>query len=498
MNLVEQKKQFYIKYLVAIALSLFYFLFNFQYMQRFLDYDQIVYANNIKNMYRKNHITLFNPHHLHFEYTGKIFNDLIIKYFGKYGFNDMVFNLRIRSLIIGCLGIFASVILLIKITKKISLGVIGSLLIGFGHCYIVYTTKVDTGIFPSSWFVVMLWFGYELYHAKRFVYLLSIIVGFLCFIGLMFHQYLGFLCFALFVALILPKRFFDITIFKPQFEIIKKSKEKLTAIIEVSQKKRIISAVILTIVATILTIMAYLYAGKVVYNLSFDKPNPKESRGIFKTYTFTQWLFFYKYVGSEWGTGIKKFNPKASIYGVTDSFLSQREVGDKYKKIYKFEYNLKDPFNKNTISYTLIIIFFVVILFFTLFFFPELIKKYGRIFVVLIITMIIYPLFTTYWEAQYFEFWIIPYINFIIIAVLVINHLLDKITNLKQLRLIPYCFLLLMLVNISFHNIKYHLIPYCNSVITEGTALWEESYYNNLDSKSVYINPDNPYKINKK
>jgi hypothetical protein len=188
-------KPFFLRPLVALFIAVLYFLFHLHFMPRFIDWDSSAYLNNIWKALRSIDYLLFNPHHLHVEVSGVLFQQWMLGAFGRYGFTDLLFNMEIRSLLFACVGVFFAVLYFWNITGKAAWAVLGSLLIGFTHVYLNYATKVDTAIFPASLFIGVAWLirRMETIRGRR-VLLLAASGGGILFLGVMAHQYMAIAC----------------------------------------------------------------------------------------------------------------------------------------------------------------------------------------------------------------------------------------------------------------------------------------------------------------
>ena len=177
-------------------------------MQQYLDFDQIVYCNNILAALKYKTGIMFNSHHLHLEIGGKWFHQFMLKLFEKSGFTDMVFNNRLRAVVAASIGVFFMVMYLKEITGKLTWGVIGGILTGFCHGYLSYATKVDTAIYPAAGMILILWIFLKIEKAKKWSIILTVPAAVFLFLSVMFHQYMGIACIISVIALALPSWFF--------------------------------------------------------------------------------------------------------------------------------------------------------------------------------------------------------------------------------------------------------------------------------------------------
>ncbi len=491
----------YIKYFVAGLITFVYFLFNLFFLQRSLDHDSVVYTNNVRWMMIVNK-NFFNPHHLHFEISGIYFHKYMNKDKTVHKFKYLMFNLRMRSLLIACLGIFALIILLTKLTNSLGYGVLGALLACFTHGYLYNAAKIDTAIFPLAWIGVVFWMFYELTTKKNVIifYINSLILGVCFFIGIMFHQYFVLVSVSITVMFFIPDKIFFLKIKSPDFVTIKQNKSE--SIFKKSFKQRAKSFTIIVLVTSILTTGAYFWSGAVYYGLPFKKDHKAKVDSLWKKLTFQKWLFAYrtKRRSSEtWGDGFSKFHPKLVLRGVTDAFLSQKHTL-KYNKIKRFNYDLKNIGNRAQIAHNALAVFLALFfVIFILFFIPAL-KKYKYIFGAFVLNFILFSLLGVYWEPYYFEFWLIPAVLVIVIFTLLLNTAADKLKIITgKLSHIAFYFLLFAFLYIFFlHNLKYYVVPHSFKLPVEGLTKEDREKNAHYFSQGIYKYPYDPYKNFKK
>ncbi len=474
--------------LAALFISLLYFLFHFHFMQRYIDYDQVVYANNIIKAVKKPFV---NPHHLHFEISGKYFHQFMVKYFGDYGFTDLTFNLRLRSLIFGCMGIFITLLYITSLTGRFVWGFLGTMLVAFTHGYLLYTPKVDTAVFSTTWLIVMLYSGHLLLKTRRFVVIAAITTGLVLFTGIMLHQYLGFTCAALFFGIVLPDSLFTKKLRRPPLRILRKKREGNE---RMSGRERLVAASVMTLVTTLLTVSAYFAAGRIYLNLSFDKTDTSWNH-VYSYLTFQEWLFFYV-TKDEWGKTESGKRVEETFRGITDAFLSPRKPGPKWNRDLRFNYNLKEGADGKSLVFNLLAIYLGTSVLLLLLFLPGLLKRYGRDLIPLILNLVFFSSLAGYWEPFYLEFWVIPAVNFIFLSILLFNHIGEKgALLLGRFSHIPlYSSVLILITLFTGHNIRYNVVPQSRELNFFGVGIWKNSeYYMKLTGRKIYRNYKNPY-----
>jgi hypothetical protein len=486
------KKNWYIPYIAAFLTGALYFLFQFHHIQRLIDWDQIVYANNIIAALKPRSIVMFNSHHLHMEIGGKWFHEMVIHFFKKSGFTDVVFNNRLRSVLFASIGIFFIILCLKEITGKLTWGILGGILAGFCHGYLSYATKVDTAIYPAAGMALFLWLFFRLERAGRWCLFIAFPAGFTLFLCVMFHQYMGIACIVSVLALCLPSRLFpDFPVLRP-FSIKRPVRKPE---IDISPKKRYSAVFVMAFTALLFIAGAYFYAGETVYNLPFSKEETRRWRGPFGNRVFQNWVMGYA-VEHTWGKGFKKFNPRNPIYGYTRSFVSSVSKKPFPAYDWRYYYNMKKPFDAYKLTHNLAGYFFLIILLGSLLFFPFLWKRYKRGFLLVVLSLILFSLFSTYWESYYYEFWLVPCLLSCVLGIMLFNFLGERLYFLLK-RCAHYPFYALILVFtffIGMHNVQYCAVPYSRNQVLGGiSARWPKRYYMNIFSTYIYKNPADPY-----
>lgn len=496
MSLLSARKQL-LPFFLAALLALLYFLLNFHHMPQFLEWDQIVYANNIiKNYDNPDSYPLYNPHHLHMEIGGKIFHVNMMNLFEDAGFTDLVFNVRLRALIYACIGVFFTVLYLKNITGKLVWGILGAVLISFCHAYLVYATKVDTPIYPAAVMVFILWMLQKLENVKKGLLFFAALAGIVLFISVMAHQYMAFACAILFFSLALPAYFFPDEQALGQYGFFEIIRPKKRPVVDRNPKVRYISTVMMSAIGIILIIVAYFYAGKTEYNLPIDEPDPENARGIFRYSTFSQWLFLYEQ-SPIWGKGFDVWDPKESFRGFTDSFLS-RAPGEVDSILnYDFRYNLDEPFDPPSFVQNQVAYFTIIVLLGNLIFLPGLWKRYRRSYFFIVSCLLIFTVFTSYWQATYYEFWLIPNILLCVLGIFLLNFLAEKLRAVfGRISIVPfYAYIIFLIFLIGNFNIEHHVAPYSQQrVLYAYSKNWDPDYYMKLFSTYIYKNPEEPFK----
>ena len=508
------------------VLSVLYGLYLFQNVQLFADYDQMVYLNNVKHAL--NDVTLYNPHHIHFEELGREFHLFMTRNFGDAGFTDLSFNLRLRSAFTAVLGFFFAFLFSAYATRNVILGAAGALAVGFSHGYIHYATKVDTPIFPAAAFILILAAFVLVNQTRRFVIPAAVLLGVAFFIGVVMHQYIAIACVVTGLMMFVPDLDRIDLPFRP---FARRARVKFGGARRVGgtgpprgrEQPRLYRRYGLRIAATLVAgavgiamiVGAYLWVGKGIYNLRWaGEEDTGQSVGLYRYGTFQQWLFSYATTDS-WGYGLEFFHPWRTARGFTDAFVTQYEPHLKYNQNREFGYDLDDPLKEGAVPYNLVGFFTIGSVALSILLFPFLLKRYGRIFLLLLFMLIPYFLFFTYWEPFYFEFWLVPVISMALLGLIIVNYIGEAVARgfvrLTQggaltrsrpargdrpaglggfLGRLPAVLAFCVFVGvIATHNISENVIPYSREEQREGTGSWTEERVREMYSEGVYRRP---------
>jgi hypothetical protein len=461
-------------------------------MPRYVDYDQALYGHNIIKGVTLKTMPIFNPPHLHEEICGIYFHTLVEKNLGYAGFTDIIFNNRIRSLIFACIGIYFTILYLRNTTGKILWGLLGGLLISVCHGYLVFATKVDTAIFPSAGMAMTLWLIDRIAQTKKYLFFYTAAAGFLLFITIMFHQFMGIACVAFCIALVLPPGLFPETSKKPFVRIWNRKKPAIDRIPGV----RYTSVCIIALTCLVLTGAAYFYTGVTVYHLPFDRPSPVAHNGPFKNIIFQKWMFLYGLFRG-YGHGYRKWNPKKPFRGYTNAFLSPTTEEKKRYNTLSFRYNLRNFFEREGFIYNQVAVFSAVGLICPLLFFPGMWKRYRRGFFFILFFLSLFILFITYWEPDYYEFWLIPCFLICILIVQFFNLMGEYLSVFfRKFSQAPfYLYIVFIILCLFSFNSRRHIIPYSmERRMEELYRPWTKEEFLELYSTTIYRYPDDPYK----
>ncbi|MBN2534411.1 MAG: hypothetical protein JXB88_16115 [Spirochaetales bacterium] len=487
------KKPVYLTLLCAFLVCILYFLFNFLFIQRYLDWDQVFYSHNIYYALSPHGRIVFLSHHLHYQWGGKMFHQWMMKYCADSGFKDMVFNQRIRSLLAGSIGIFFAVLFLKNATGKLPWGVLGGILIGVCHGYLLYSTKVDTPIFPVAGMLATLWFFHKMEQTKKWLLPFSCIMGIVLFLDVMFHQYMAIICFACVLSLGLPVFSFHQSLLRAPISILSPRLNQIRQ----KPKDRFYAIIIITVLGGFLTFTAYFYASETIFNLPVNDTDTRTGKRPFHETSLQKWLFLYADY-NRWGKGLVKFDFRQPVRGFTDAFISPAASQGRRVWSLKFLYDIDKPWKRESIPYNQLAYFIVFAFICLLFLFPFLLQRYRRTFLFILFSFIFLSLFITYWEAAYLEFWLIPCQLFCIIIILTCNVIAEKLKkNFGHIfHTIFSAGILVFILSLALYNIKNYVIPHTREQrLDYMDPGWEEDHYMRLFSTAIYRNPENPFEI---
>jgi hypothetical protein len=259
---------------------------------------------------------------------------------------------------------------------------------------------------------------------------------------------------------------------------------------------RYLSVCIVTFLCCILTAAAYFYTGKSVYHLPFDKPSPVAVNGPFKNTTFQTWVLRYATFRG-YGHGFRLFNPKKSFRGLTNAFLSPTVEQRKRFDGLTFNYNLNRFFEQKSFVYNQVALFCFICIGGMIIFIPFLWIRYRRSFFFILLCLVLFSLFTTYWEPYYYEFWLIPCLLICILSIQLLNLAGEKLSRISLgFSHIPfYIYIVFFIICLFSFNSGRHIIPYSQTRrIEELYRPWTEEEFLMLFSTDIYKYPEAPYK----
>ncbi|HOV15251.1 MAG TPA: hypothetical protein PK771_13260, partial [Spirochaetota bacterium] len=126
-----------------------------------------------------------------------------------------------------------------------------------------------------------------------------------------------------------------------------------------------------------------------------------------------------------------------------------------------FTKKLDLDFNKFTktelVLINFILMMFIMIIFFLTFLLPKLINEYGFVIIATIIFLVIYTIFSLWWEPYYREFYVATMFAYWLLLFLGFNYLINKIKRFSKIVLYSYLFIFASLL--FFHNFTVFIYP---------------------------------------
>lgn len=431
----------------SILISLSYFAINLNNFTDWIDEmnDAITYRNHIMLDIAQEKVDnigrpklLYNPHHIGFDWLGK----KIHLFFVDNGFEGpLMHSLQFRNIIISSIFLGIFFMFFYHFSNKFFLSLIITYTIAFTCGYWIYSIINDTPIIHSV-MVFALFMLTLLYPKVRYKKIFSSLLGIFHSINIFFHQS---------DAIIVTVIFF-IIIFSES--LINKDDIKISIS---SLKNRIINFSIYAITFSIIIITAYYYVGFVKCNLTLGSPDIDKSFQFEDTNYFFNWLILYAKIDA-WGKGFVDENSSLLTkvkYGISSYFFNPYDKSDFTSikntptKIY-----FRDHFP------TIIGFFFISIFLILLLLFIPLYKKYNYILIANFIFIIVYFIFSCWWEPDYREFWVATMFSFWFSVLLITNFLLDLKNPYKIITgFLIYGFLTVLLLSIFLYNYTGFIKP---------------------------------------
>lgn len=487
----------------ALLIALLFFLLIFQSMPQYLDYDQVWYLENINASLSPYGFLLFNPHHLHFEIGGKIFQQFMADNFGVFGFTDVTFNMRLRSLLAASAALVFLFLFLKNLTGRLVWAVAGTLLLAVTHGFLMYAGKVDTGIFPVLGVCMILWLARQADKPDGLKLGHSLLLGLFFFANLLFHQFMAICCVLTVFVFALPETVFQAALPLQPFSLDTRRPLRAQAY-PWRVTRRFVNLVVAAVCGVILIGATYFYVGRLYYNLPFAGESPAPvGRFPFEKFTFQKWLFFYQADDRPWGRGINTNDVQIPYYSFTKGMLSA--TGPKYLRAIerdaawriKFDYNVEDIFAPKNFVFNLAAFFSLITVAGCIFFFPALLARFRRIFLLCLLSFVTFSLFAVFWEAAYVEFWLVPVALFLVLGIMVLKIIEEKLALFlsRTAAVVVLPFLVALVIGFFAHNMLYSVIPYCLQPHVEDVLAWPEynEKYQQYFSRGIYKNPVNPY-----
>jgi len=421
------------KFELSIAIStsvfilLFYLLFNFNYLSNWVDErnDVLTYDHYVKLGLPE---FLFNPHHIGFDWLGKVMYHFLKK--NGYSGSSMAI-LQLRNLIVSSLGLALFFFLFYKISKKYLLSLLITASIAFTAAYWMYSQINDTPIIHSV-LVFLLFFATLYFPQAKNKYLYSIFLGIFHSINIFFHQYDSLFIVVIFFILV----FFDC--FKIKTNNLDTNKFILTNATNFKFANIKIKYFLIYFSTFILIVcLAYYYVGVVKIGLTLDITKAKDFNKVEKASYFFNWLILYAKI-NYWGKGFTNKNLFSDVTtGISTYFYQPQSVNG-----VKVGFDFTNFFSATSILPNMIGILFIFLFISIIIFFVSLYKKYGFALISTILFLIIYTIFSCWWEPNYREFWVATMFSFWVLIFLVFNYFID---NFKKVKIINSFFIYIYL-----------------------------------------------------
>lgn len=439
-----------------LAISLFYFFFNFNYLSKWIDEkgDAITY-----NYYVKLGIPqyLFNPHHIGFDWLG----ERMLHFARKNGFvGKSMIILQLRNLIISSIGLGLFFFFFYKISKRYFLSLIFVFLMGFSCAFWIYSQINDTPIIHSV--LISILFLSILYFPQvkhKFVYIICIAT--LHAITIFFHQ-----SDVIFSIIIL----FVIT-FSYKFTNYSIKNYKELDVIEIkplsysqNQESKLLKynlqySIVYILIFSIIVVSAYYYVGIIRLKLTLDPNKASTFNNIKGSSYFFNWLVLYAKI-DYWGKGYDDANLFEKVsHGISTYFYQPQDFNGNSVKT-----NFKAFFSPNAILPNLIGVYFFSIIISLILFFKGLYKKYKFTLFAVLLFILVYFIFAFWWEPSYREFWVVPMFSVWFLSFFIFNFLIENANNFKLLvSSIIYSFLLLFVSLLFYFNFTGFIYPHAGN-----------------------------------
>ncbi len=424
----------------SITIILFYFFFNLNYLTKWIDEksDCITYDYYVRLGLPQ---YLFNPHHIGFDWLGERMLNFL-KDNGYTGSSMIV--LQLRNLIVSSIGLGILFFLLYKISKKLFLSLLLIGMIAFSLAFFLYSQINDTPIIHSILLVLLFMFTIYFPYAKR-KYLFSILLGIFHAITIFFHQSDFIFIFIIFFVYIFSE--YLLNKFKPSYD------KNLPFIVNNPFQKYFNFSnfkffAVYFITFTIIVSLAYYFVGIVLIGLTLDKTKATTFNKIKDASYFFNWLVLYSKI-DYWGKGFSDKNLLEKVMiGISTYFYQPQSFNEE-----KLQFNWSNFFSPSSILPNLIGLLFIIVISTPILFFKKLFNKYNFIFIANLIFLIIYTIFSCWWEPDYREFWVATMFSFWLLSFFVFNFFIDSSKNFKPITIsFLYGFLIIFIMLLFYFN----------------------------------------------
>ncbi len=432
LNAKITKKKKGVAVIICVLIMLFYFLFNLKYLSMFIDRDIHAYTQNVE---QGRLVNMFNPHHIMFDYFGFLFFKAT-QSTGNLA-ADALFNQRIKNLMFASLGTGLIFLFLFFMSGHIFLSLIFTGFITFARGYLSYAGLNDTPLIHTV-LCVLLFFSLRYYDKVKRKTVFVILLAFFHSIVIFFHQ-----------ANVL---FFPVIIFYI-----------FMSFRNVSLKQRFVH--VFTYVSVLIFVVAsvYLFVGLFIIKTSLFGGYNVTYFGIKGTGNFLTWLSFYAHQGV-WGAGHHGNALNKIIFGLFGAIVQGVSKARFRENYFDFTDFFSEKYSPVNVLFMFVLFFFIMYL--TLF--KQLYKKYGVITGALLIWFVIYFVFFSWWEPEYFEFWLVTVSTLFIMIFFVFSYLLDIVKEKFLIKIcanaVAFTLLILSLIILAGNNYYYVVYPRSKNV----------------------------------
>ncbi len=438
----------------AAAIFLFYLFFNFNYLSKWIDEkgDCMTYDYYVKLGIPQ---FLFNPHHIGFDWLGERMYKTLKEngYTGK----SMVV-LQLRNLLISSLSLAVIFVLIYKISLKYFLSLLLIMCIQFTAAFWMYSQINDTPIIHSCMLAMLFLFAIafpQVRHKKLYAMFLGMFHAVLIF----FHQsdliFMTVIAFIIFFANFFLNRFTneltDDEIFANLTIYQKKDNIKIQHYPEI-RLDNLKYFIIYLVTFAVIVVIAYYYVGFLLIGLTPNKAEAKTFNRIKEATYFFNWLILYTKIDA-WGKGFSDMSTLEKVLTGISTYFYQPQSFDKKPLHYDFaNFIAPNAFLPNLIGVLFIVVFCSTLIF---------CKKYNYIFIANLIFMVLYSVFTMWWEPDYREFWVAPMFSFWFLSFFVLNFFIDNVSqNFKlPLKTAIYLFMILLSLSLFYFNFTGFIYP---------------------------------------
>ena len=206
---------------------------------------------------------------------------------------------------------------------------------------------------------------------------------------------------------------------------------------------------------SIIVAAAYYYVGVVLIGLTLDKAEATDFNQIKDSTYFFNWLILYTKI-DYWGKGFEETNTFSSMLTGISTYFYQPQKLDNVE----LGFNFKNYFLPQSILPNFIGTLFITTFSFLVVFIKDIARKYHYALYSTLLFLVIYTVFSCWWEPDYREFWVATMFSFWILSFLVFNYLLDRLHKIKPLpQIIIYTWFTLFAFLLFYFNFTGFIHP---------------------------------------